>query len=73
MEVLIEFSDLRDGVEFLRVIIPAFDEKLEGAHHRRERDAREGGESGTGIGEYSRFEPLMTSGSKCTSALKTLI
>lgn len=33
VEVLVKFPDFRDGVEFLGIVIPAIDEKLEGSHH----------------------------------------
>jgi hypothetical protein len=36
VEVLIEFPHLRDGVEFLGILVPTFNQKLELAHHLRE-------------------------------------
>jgi hypothetical protein len=36
VEVLVEFQHLRDRVEFLRIVVPAFDEELESSHYRRD-------------------------------------
>ena len=34
VEVLVKFSDLGDGVDFVGVIVPTINDKLECAHHR---------------------------------------
>ena len=34
VELLVEFPDLRDGVEFVRIVVPAVHQELEVAHHR---------------------------------------
>ena len=34
VEVLVEFPDFRDGVEFARIVVPAVHQELEGVHHR---------------------------------------
>ena len=33
VEVLVESADFRDGVEFVRIVVPAIYQELEGAHH----------------------------------------
>jgi hypothetical protein len=36
VEVLVEFPDLRDSVEFVGVVVLAVHQELEAAHHRRQ-------------------------------------
>ncbi len=40
VEVLIEPPHFGNGIEFLRVVVPAIDKELESAHHRRKLRSR---------------------------------